>query len=134
MAMALLTRCPWASGLSGSKETEADTQTRNPKKKNREEHKPEIPLGRNSAVQNGTAKNGQVVSDRNKRDVYGGASRDRKARYSENRQVIDSSRILQCPESLKDLQCQIIVRRFCELKQMPFRDKADRDETLCDLT
>ena len=68
---------------------------------NREEHKPEIPLGQNSAVQNGTVKNGQAVSGRNKRDVHGGASRDRKARYSENKQVINSSRILQCPEGLK---------------------------------
>ncbi len=46
----------------------------------------------------------------------GGASRDRKARHSENRQVIDSSRILQCPESLKHLQgrfhCTFIVRQF----------------------
>jgi hypothetical protein len=35
---------------------------------------------------------------------------------SENRQVIDLSRILQCPESLERLQCRIhctvIVRRF----------------------
>jgi len=46
----------------------------------------------------------------------GGASRDRKARHSENRQVIDLSRILQCPESLERLQCPthctFIVRRF----------------------
>jgi len=46
-------------------------------RENREEHKPEIPLNQNSAVQNGTVKNRQAVSGRNKRDVHGGASRDR---------------------------------------------------------
>jgi putative SOS response-associated peptidase YedK len=38
---------------------------------------------------------------------FGAASRDRKARDSENRQVIDLSRILQYPQSLKRLQCRI---------------------------
>jgi hypothetical protein len=45
----------------------------------REERKTQIQLGQNSAVQNGTAKNRQVVSDRNKRVGHGGASRDRTA-------------------------------------------------------
>jgi hypothetical protein len=51
----------------------------------REKRKAEIPLGQNSAVQIGTSKKGQAVSDRNKRVKHGGASRDRKARDSENR-------------------------------------------------
>jgi hypothetical protein len=39
-----------------------------------------------------------------------GVSRDRTAPDSENRQVIDSANILQCPERLKRLQCRFIVR------------------------
>lgn len=45
----------------------------------REENKAEIPLGQKSAVQIGTGKNRQAVSDRNKRVGHGGASRDRHA-------------------------------------------------------
>jgi hypothetical protein len=44
---------------------------------NREEHKAEIPLGQNSAVQNGTTENREFATDRNKRVCHGGASRDR---------------------------------------------------------
>jgi len=43
----------------------------------REKSKAEIQVGQKSAVQIGTSKNGQAVSDRNKKDIHGGASRDR---------------------------------------------------------
>lgn len=43
----------------------------------REERKAEIQLGQNSRVQIGTSKNWQPVSEKNKRVVLGGASRDR---------------------------------------------------------
>ena len=46
---------------------------------NREKHKVEIPLGQNSAVQNGTTENWEAASAGNKRGGHGRANRDRTA-------------------------------------------------------